>query len=113
MAVAAVNISIEKGTDFRATFNIFGSDNGAVALNDYDAVAKIRKHPTSVKVTSFDTTVVDDANEPYVTVSMGRSDTANLSSGRNYFDIFLVDQNTGNTLKVVEGSAIVSESISV
>ena len=43
---------------------------------------------------------------------MDNSATADLSSGRNYFDIFLVD-GTGYTFKVVEGTAIVSDSVSV
>ena len=113
MAVAAVNISIEKGTNFRATFNISGSDNGAVSLNDYTPVAKIRKHPTSVKVTSFTATLVGDPGDTSVTIEMDKTATADLSSGRNYFDIFLVDDNTGYTFKVVEGTVIVSDSISV
>lgn len=113
MAVAFVNISIEKGTDFRATFNIAGPDNGPVSLIDYTPVAKIRKHPTSVKVSSFTATLIPDVGDTSVTIEMDRTITAQLSSGRNYFDIFLVDDNTGYTFKVVEGSAIVSDSISL
>lgn len=113
MAVAFVNISIEKGTDFRATFNISGPDNGPVSLDDYTPVAKIRKHPTSVKVSSFTATLVADVGDTSVTIQMNKTLTAQLSSGRNYFDVFLVDDNTGYTIKVVEGSAIVSDSVSL
>jgi len=112
MAVAAVNITIEKGTDFRSTFNIAGPDNGPVSLADYTPVAKIRKHPTSVKVTSFTATLDPTPGDTSVTITMDNSATADLSSGRNYFDIFLVD-GTGYTFKVVEGTAIVSDSVSV
>lgn len=113
MAVAFVNISIEKGTDFRSTFNIAGPDNGPVSLLNYTPVAKIRKHPTAIKVSSFTATLVPNAGNTSVTIEMDRNTTAELSSGRNYFDILLVDDNTGYTFKVVEGSAIVSDSVSL
>lgn len=113
MAVAAINLVIEKGTDFTTTFNISGSDNGPVVLNNYVGISKIRKHPTSVKSKSFEVEVVPDNTEPYVKISMGRSDTSELSSGRNYFDVFLRDTNTGYTFKVVEGSIIVNDSASL
>jgi hypothetical protein len=113
MSVAVVNISLEKGTDFSATFNVSGPDNGPVSLINYDAVSKIRKHPTAIKSKSFTTEVIGNVTSPSVKISMGRTDTSELSSGRNYFDIFLVDQNSGYTVKVVEGSIIVNDSTSL
>ena len=47
MSVAVVNLNLEKGTDFEATFNIFGPDNGPVSLNNYDGISKIRNRPSS------------------------------------------------------------------
>ncbi|MFZ9740438.1 MAG: hypothetical protein ACO3CQ_00940 [Candidatus Nanopelagicaceae bacterium] len=111
MSVAVVNIDLEKGTDFEATFNIFGPDNGPVSLSNYDGISKIRKHPTSVKSKSFDVEIIEV--DKSVKISMGRTDTLDLSSGRNYFDVFLQDSNTGHTIKVLEGSIIVSDSISI
>jgi hypothetical protein len=104
MSVAVVNLNLEKGTDFEATFNIFGPDNGAVSLNNYDGISKIRKHPTSVEIITVDKSVK---------ISMGRTDTLDLSSGRNYFDVFLQDSSNGSIIKVIEGSIIVSDSISI
>jgi hypothetical protein len=113
MAVAAVNLVLEKGTDFSATFNVSGPDNGPVSLVDYVAVSKIRKYPTAIKSKSFEAEVFGDVSNPSIKVSMGRSDTSELSSGRNCFDVLLVDINTGHTVKVVEGSIIVSDSVSI
>jgi len=111
MSVAVVNLNLEKGTDFEATFNIFGPDNGPVSLNNYDGISKIRKHPTSVKSKSFDVEII--TADKSVKISMGRTDTLDLSSGRNYFDVFLQDSSNGSTIKVIEGSIIVSDSISI
>ena len=44
---------------------------------------------------------------------MARTDTAQLSSGRNYFDVFLRDITTGETIKVVEGTIIVQDGVSI
>jgi hypothetical protein len=43
---------------------------------------------------------------------MARSVTSELKSGRNYYDILLTDNVRNTVTKVVEGSIIVSESIS-
>lgn len=112
MSVAAVNLVLEKGTDFDATFNIFGADNGPVAFSNYNGISKIRKHPTSVKSKSFTVEIIDE-NPPSVKISMGRTDTSELSSGRNYFDVLLQDDSTGHIIKVIEGSIIVSDSVSI
>lgn len=113
MAVAAVNLVIEKGTDFTATFDISGPDNGPVSLTNYSGISKIRKHPTSVNSKAFTVEVFGNVNDPSVKISMGRTDTTQLTSGRNYFDVFLQDINTGYTFKVVEGSVIVNDSTSL
>lgn len=114
MAVAAVNLVIEKGTDFTTTFNIFASDNGPVTLSNYEGISKVRKHPTSLKSKSFDVEVIiDDPTKQSVKISMSGVDTSELTSGRNYFDVFLRDTNTGYTFKVVEGTIIVNDSASL
>jgi len=113
MAVAALNLVLEKGTDFEATFNISGPDNGPVGLSSYNGISKIRKYPTSPKSKSFTVAINPDLDDQSVKISMGRTDTASLSSGRNYFDVFLQDVGTGNIVKVVEGTIIVQDSISV
>jgi hypothetical protein len=111
MAVAAVNLVLDKGTDFDATFNVSGSDNGPVGLSNYTGISKIRKYPTSPKSKSFSVNI--DSGDASVTISMARTDTAQLSSGRNYFDVFLRDITTGETIKVVEGTIIVQDGVSI
>ena len=113
MAVASLNLVLEKGTDFEATFDISGPDNGPVGLSSYTGISKIRKYPTSPKSTSFSVEIDTEFENQKIKISMGRSDTSDLSSGRNYFDVFLQDVGTGNILKVVEGTIIVQDSISV
>ena len=57
MTVPAVNIVIEKGTDFEATYNVSNNDSSVYSLANQAATAKIRKHPTATTSISFTTTI--------------------------------------------------------
>ena len=111
MSVPVVNLTIEKGTSFEATFNVFEPDSSAVNLTDYSGVCKIKKYPTSSKSQSCQVTITAATGE--VKVSMAKTVTAQLETGRNYYDVILTTVNNGLSFRVVEGSIIVSDSISV
>lgn len=110
MSVAVVNLSIEKGTDFEASFSVLEPNSSPAALYNYSGAAKIRKHPTSSEYKSFSVTITAATGK--VKITMARSVTSELKSGRNYYDILLTDNVRNTVTKVVEGSIIVSESIS-
>lgn len=110
MAVAAVNLVIEKGTDFEAVFNLEADDSSPLAFHNFTGTAKIKKYPTSPKSQSFDVEI--DAVLPKITITMAKEKTLELESGRNYFDIFLTENTTNLVSKVVEGCAIVYDSVS-
>lgn len=111
MAVPAVNLSLDKGTDFEASFNIKNADESAFSLSSFSAVAKIRKHPTASSYKSFQTTITVATGE--LKISMGATTTAELSSGRNYYDVIIVQAGTNKIQKVFEGSIIVNDTVSV
>ena len=111
MAVAEVtNIVIEKGTDFEATFNLFDSDQSAVVLSGLTTTfATIRKYPEDPNGEEFSKTITSGTGTIKLTLSAAQ--TANLKAGRNYFDVVLTIQ--GKKTKVIRGTAIVEESVSV
>jgi hypothetical protein len=111
MSVPAVNIVIEKGTDFEATYTITNSDNSPYVLSNQTASAKIRKHPTATSVKSFTTTITVGTGE--VKISMGSTVTAQLTAGRNYYDVLLTNSTTGKITKIFEGTAIVHDTVAV
>ena len=111
MSVPAVNIVIEKGTDFEATYTVTNADNSVYGLTNQTASAKIRKHPTATTSKSFTTSVVVAKGE--IKISMGSTITAQLSEGRNYYDVILTHISTGKVTKVFEGTAIVKNTVSV
>jgi len=111
MAVPAVNITIEKGTNFEQDFIVKDANGAVVDLSNYTAVAKIRKYPSdSLSVQSF--TVGITSLTGTITLSMSTTTTALLEDGRNYYDI-LATSPSNVVSKKFEGMAIVSPSVSV
>lgn len=111
MAVPVVNLVIEKGTDFEATFNVFEPDTSPANFFNYTGVCKIKKYPTSPVAHNCKVTIT--AATGTVKVSMARTMTAELESGRNFYDVILTTNTGLYSFKVLEGSIIVSDSISV
>lgn len=111
MAVPSVNIIIEKGADFYNTYFLTGPNNDPLNLGGYSAVAKIRKHSSSQTSYSFSTNIVSALGK--IIIGMDSSVTSQLSEGRNYYDIFIINSLSGEKTKVIEGSALVNPSISV
>lgn len=120
MAVAVVNLNLEKGTDFDAKFKIFQSDSSNYQFSQfYSGKAKIRKYPSSPVFHEFKVDIIAQSGE--IIISMAKTTTELLSSGRNYYDVLITGPArnpngigvTYATSKVVEGSIIVSDTASV
>jgi len=111
MTVPAVNIVIEKGTSFEATYNVTNSDDSVYSLTNQTATAKIRKHPTATSSKSFSTGITTATGE--IVISMGSTITADLSEGRNYYDVILTHSSTGDIIKIFQGMAMVNNTVSL
>jgi hypothetical protein len=103
-----VNLTIDKGTDFEASFVVTGDDTIVLNLLDTVAAARIKKYPTSP--IGFDFVVGISTVDGEINISMGRSVTSQLPSGRNYFDVFIRNTDLNFTSKVVTGSIIVEDT---
>jgi hypothetical protein len=108
MAVTSINLTIEKGTDFGATFIISAEDGAPINLTSHSATAKIRKYPSSP--ISFDFDVSLNISESSIKIELPRETTALLPTGRNYFDILLKYEIDDRVTKVVAGTIIVEET---
>mgnify|MGYP003343448977 CR=1 FL=1 len=111
MAVAEItNLVIDKGTDFEATFNLFDPDQSTSVLSGLTTTyASIRKYPESTEGEVFTTEITTLTGTIKLRLSL--SQTANLQAGRNYFDVVLT--TGGKRVKIIKGTAIVEESVSV
>jgi hypothetical protein len=111
MSVPAVNLRLERGTDFEATFNVTASDGSVFPLNNYTATAKIRKHPTATESKTFSTTITAATGE--IKLNMTAANTLELTSGRNYYDVIITQVGVGRITKVFEGMITVVDTVSV
>ena len=111
MAVPSVNLTLDKGTDFEATFNVTNSDGTAFLLSNYSATAKIRKHPTATDYKTFSTSITVATGE--IKVSMASTNTSQLTAGRNYYDLIITQTGSGKVTKVFEGMILVNDTVSV
>lgn len=107
---AVINLSIDKGTNFEATFNLTNFDDSIAALTGYTATARIKKHPAATSYKSFATTVTSATGK--IKISMGSTTTSQLDSGRNYYDVIIANSNGSSITKVFEGTVIVKDTVS-
>jgi hypothetical protein len=111
MAVAEIiNLIIEKGTFFEATFSLFEPDTSTVNLTGLSTTyARIRKFPSSTVYEEFGKTITSGTGT--IKLTLTEDQTSRLKAGRNYFDVVITMNN--KKLKVIKGTAIVEESASV
>lgn len=107
MATPSINLIIEQGEDFSATFTILNPDESAASLASYTVVGTLKKHPGSSTGYSFSTTLTVSTGK--VTISLTDSVTSSLTPGRYYYDVFLISPG-GSRSKAFEGNAIVNPS---
>lgn len=110
MAVPAVNIVIEQGTDFTEVFNVKNKDASVVDLTGNTGVAKIRKFPESIDYTSFNVGIVSATGQ--ITVSLANTISSDLKSGRYYYDIVTIS-SSGIRTKRFDGMVLVRDTQSL
>lgn len=109
MAVPAVNIVIEQGTDFSNVFTVTNPDGSPLDLTGFNSSAKIKKFPTSAKSTPFTVGIITAAGQ--VVVSMAHTVTNSLDPGRYYYDVITISYG-GTINRIIEGMALVTPSVS-
>lgn len=106
----ALNLSINTSTNFSQTFTLTDDEGGALNLSEYTYASQIRKHPNSSTAVSFTTAALTPANGE-LTISLDPSDTADLKPGRYVYDIVLTKTADSTKTRVLQGSVIVSKTI--
>ena len=111
MAVPAVNITIEQGTDFENVYTVTNPDGTPLDLTGYTAAAKIRKFPSSTSSSSFSVGIVTSAGQ--VVVSMANTVSGALNSGRYYYDVIITSGVSSKKTKIIDGMALITPSVSI
>lgn len=109
MAVPAVNIVIEKNTDFSTNFKL-KKDGAPLDLTGYTFASKLRKHYTASTAYNFTVTPLAPLSNGIIKVSMASSITSTIPNGRYVYDVLTTI--SGTTTKVIEGTVIVKGTAS-
>ena len=112
MAVFVSNIVIEQGFDFSAVFELENTETaGPLDMNGFTLSSKLKKTHSSSSSTIF-TSLITNASNGLISISLSNEQTKNLKPGRYVYDIKVVDDNNIEK-KVVEGSALVRPGVTI
>ena len=82
---ALSNIYIDQGADFSTVISLTDSNNDALNLTGYSALAQIRKtHGSTTIAATFTTVLTTDSGQ--LTMSLADTVTAGMTSGRYVYD---------------------------
>ncbi len=111
MAVPRVNIEIEAGTDFEATYNVTQSDGTALNLTNHSITAKMRKHHSTYGHVAFGATFGATPTDGEITISLTDVQTGIATVGRYNYDILITNDINGKKEKVISGQALINPTI--
>ena len=101
MSVYVNNLTINIGTDFTQTYDLYQSGGKVIDLTGYSAASSLRKHRGSNTAVSF-TVGFPDRKNGKIKISIPSWTTARLKPGRYVYDILMTKSN-GDKAIVVEG----------
>ena len=107
---ALSNIYIDQGSDFTTVISLTDSNNDALNLTGYSALAQIRKTYGSTTIAATFGTVLT-TNTGQLTLTLTDVVTAAMTSGRYVYDVLLTD-GSGDKTRVLEGQAILTPGVS-
>lgn len=109
MAVPAVNILLEKATDFSTNFKL-KQDGAPIDLTGYTFTSKMRRHPSSSTSYTFTVTPLAPYSNGIIKVGMASTITSTIPTGRYVYDVLI--SISGTTTKVIEGNVLVKGTAS-
>jgi len=112
MAVPAVNIQVEQGTDFQAQFNVTNADGSALNLTNKSLSAKMRKWSGSAGYIGFGATFGAYPTQGIITISLTDVQSGIVTAGRYNYDVIVTNDVSGKKDKVITGQCLVNPTVS-
>ena len=110
MSVYVNNLTINIGTDFVQTYDLYQSGGKVIDLTGYTAASSLRKHRDSGTAVSF-TVGFPDRQNGKIKISIPSWTTTRLKPGRYVYDILMTKPN-GDKGIIVEGTILARAGIS-
>ena len=112
MSAITINLVIEQGTDFSASFTIKNNNGAPVNLLGFSAAAKLKtSYYTTSSPTPFNVTFVD-RSKGIILLKLSDTTTTNLKARRYVYDIVLTSPS-GVKTRFIEGIATVTPGVTV
>ena len=112
MAVPVVNIQIEQGTDFSATYSVTAATGLPLNLTNHSITAKMSKHAgVDAGVIGFGVTFGAAPTAGKITISLTNSQTGIITGGRYNYDVLVTNDITSSVTKVIHGQSQVNGTI--
>lgn len=105
MAVAAVNLTIDRGIDFSIALKL-KSDGASINLAGYGFSCVMRKHYAATVGYGFSVSVLSPASNGIAKLQMHRSITSQIPAGRYVYDLVITNPD-GDNYKSTEGNILV------
>jgi len=105
MTARNINLVLDQGVDFEATFTVKNENSSALNLTGYTGEAKIRKHPSATKYNPFIVTFPNRVNGQ-IKVAMASTVTTAIEGGRYVYDLVLTSPNAYKT-RPIQGNVLV------
>lgn len=102
------NLIIDQGSDYIQDIVVTDFSNNVINLTGYSGLAQIRKTYSSNTYKSF--SVATTANG-IIQISMNAANTESIVPGQYVWDCEIVDNSTEIVTRVIEGTAIVTPSV--
>ena len=105
MTARNINLVLDQGVDFEATFTVKNENSSALNLTGYTGEAKLRKHPAATKYNAFIVSFPNRINGQII-VAMASTVTDVIEGGRYVYDLVLTSPNAYKT-KPIKGNVLV------
>ena len=108
MSVIAENFTIQQGETFSKDFILKNPDSSLVGISSYTSTAFLAKYAGDTTTYAF--TVGITTSTSTIRISLARTITATLDSGRYYYNVFTVNGSSVKE-KQREGNVLVNASV--
>lgn len=114
MSAGITNLTIEKGSTFDVTITLNDSSGNPVDLTEYVAVGKMRSSfYSNSHVYDITCTIVNPPTSGNINLHQDYTYTSNISPGRYFYNVDIVDSTNGIVKRVLEGNIIVIPSSAI
>jgi hypothetical protein len=111
MPASYTNLYIEQGATFSTSITLDDSTGANYNLQNYSVISQLRTSYYTANATANFSTTIDTGNA-IITMSISSANTANIPAGRYVYDTLIKDNVHNTALRILEGIAEVSPSVS-